>query len=95
MVVLGIAYAATIGGVGSAIGTPANPLAISFLERYTGSEISFAGWFAFGLPMVVLFLPLMAAYLWVVSGAQAPAERFFEAPASPEAQAFLKGELLW
>ena len=51
-VVLGIAYSATIGGVGSAIGTPANPLAISFIERLTGREISFAEWFGFGLPMV-------------------------------------------
>ena len=35
-VVLGIAYAATIGGVGSAIGTPANQLAIRFLDEFTG-----------------------------------------------------------
>jgi len=62
--VLGIAYAATIGGVGSAIGTPANPLAIEFLETYVGRRISFVGWFAYGLPMVVLFLPVMAMYLW-------------------------------
>ncbi len=81
MVVLGIAYAATIGGVGSAIGTPANPLAISFIERFTGREISFAEWFAFGLPMVVLLLPVMAVYLWLVSGVDAPAHRFREAAA--------------
>lgn len=62
--VLGIAYAATIGGVGSAIGTPANPLAIEFLEEFAGRQISFVEWFAFGLPMVVLFLPMMAIYLW-------------------------------
>ena len=51
--VLGIAYAATIGGVGSAIGTPANQLAIEFLDG-----------FGFGLPMTILFLPLMGLYLW-------------------------------
>ena len=62
--VLGIAYAATLGGVGSAIGTPANPLAIEFLESFAGERISFVGWFAYGLPMVVVLLPLMAAYLW-------------------------------
>ncbi len=81
IVVLGIAYAATIGGVGSAIGTPANPLAISFIERFTGREISFAEWFAFGLPMVVLFLPVMAVYLWRISGVEVPAHRFREAAA--------------
>lgn len=63
-VVLGIAYAATIGGVGSAIGTPANPLAISFLRDFVGRQVSFVEWFAFGLPMVALFLPVMGTYLW-------------------------------
>ncbi len=62
--VLGIAYASTIGGVGSAIGTPANQLAIEFLGEFGGREITFVEWFAFGLPMVVLFLPLMGVYLW-------------------------------
>jgi solute carrier family 13 (sodium-dependent dicarboxylate transporter), member 2/3/5 len=62
--VLGIAYAATIGGVGSAIGTPANQLAIEFLGAFGGRTIAFAEWFAFGVPMVVLFLPLMGVYLW-------------------------------
>ncbi|MDA0350785.1 MAG: SLC13 family permease [Chloroflexi bacterium] len=62
--VLGIAYAATIGGVGSAIGTPANPLAIEFLEEFADRQISFVEWFAFGLPMVALFLPVMGGYLW-------------------------------
>lgn len=74
--VLGIAYAATIGGVGSAIGTPANPLAIEFLEEFAGRNISFIEWFAFGLPMVVLFLPVMAAYLWWRFGVHLDATRF-------------------
>ncbi|NNC81763.1 MAG: SLC13/DASS family transporter, partial [Acidimicrobiales bacterium] len=93
VVVLGIAYAATIGGVGSAIGTPANPLAITFLENYTGNEISFAGWFAFGLPMVVLFLPFMALYLWFVSGASTPEDRFHHAKAAAREQRHSAGPL--
>ncbi len=75
-VVLGIAYAATIGGVGSAIGTPANPLAIEFLGAYAGRSVTFAGWFAIGLPMVVLFLPLMGVYLWRRSAVQVDPARF-------------------
>ena len=62
--VLGTAYAATIGGVGSAIGTPANPLAITFLEDVAGVRVTFLGWFAYGLPMVLLFLPVMAVWVW-------------------------------
>jgi len=75
-VVLGIAYAATIGGVGSAIGTPANPLAIDFLEQFTGREISFIGWFAFGVPLLVVFLPLMMGYLWWRGDVTVEAARF-------------------
>ena len=94
IVVLGIAYAATIGGVGSAIGTPANPLAISFIEDLTGREISFAEWFAFGLPMVVTFLPVMAVYLWVTSPVELPAERFREAAAVASEQRDSAGPLV-
>lgn len=78
-VVLGLAYAATIGGVGSAIGTPANLLAIRFVDELTGRQISFVEWFAFGLPLVVLFLPLMGAYLWSVSGVRVDRSRFTDA----------------
>lgn len=79
--VLGIAYAATIGGVGSAIGTPANPLAISFIDDLTGRTVSFVEWFGFGLPMVVAFLPIMGSYLWFVSRVDIDADRMSEAAA--------------
>jgi solute carrier family 13 (sodium-dependent dicarboxylate transporter), member 2/3/5 len=77
--ILGIAYAATVGGVGSAIGTPANPLAIAFLDDFVGRRISFIEWFAIGLPMVIVFLPIMGAYLWWRIGASPDRERFAEA----------------
>ena len=76
--VLGIAYAATIGGVGSAIGTPANQLAIEFLDEFANTKISFAGWFAYGLPMVAVFLPVMAWYLWRTSHVEVDSQRFKE-----------------
>lgn len=63
-VVLGLAYAATIGGVGSPVGTPANPLAMELLGTFAGRQITFLEWFGFGVPMVALFLPIMGAYLW-------------------------------
>ncbi len=80
-VVLGIAYAGTIGGVGSAIGTPANQLAVEFLDTFTGRTISFVEWFAFGLPMVILFLPVMGLYLWWRAGVRVDAEDFAQARA--------------
>lgn len=76
--VLGIAYAATIGGVGSAIGTPANQLAIEFLGEFANRDVAFAEWFLFGLPMVVLFLPIMGWYLWKTSDVRVDGDRFRE-----------------
>ena len=84
--VLGIAYAATIGGVGSAIGTPANQLAIRFIDELAGRSISFVEWFGFGLPLVVLFLPIMGAYLWMTGGVELETERFAVVRAEAVAQ---------
>lgn len=58
VIVLGVAYAATIGGLGTLIGTPTNALAVAFMEQNYGVRLSFADWLVFGLPCVVLLLPL-------------------------------------
>ncbi|MFC7075963.1 SLC13 family permease [Haloarcula halophila] len=55
---LGTAYAASVGGVGTLIGTPPNVVAVAFLDRLVGVEISFAQWLAVGVPIVVVTLPL-------------------------------------
>jgi len=55
---LGIAYAASIGGVGTLIGTPPNLFLASFLKNQLDLEIGFAQWMAIGLPLVAVFLPL-------------------------------------
>ncbi|GAB3312151.1 SLC13 family permease [Haloplanus salinarum] len=55
---LGTAYAASVGGVGTLIGTPPNVVAVAFLDRLVGIEISFVQWLAIGLPIVAVTLPL-------------------------------------
>ena len=55
---LGIAYSASIGGMGTPIGTPPNVLMLSFVKSELGREIGFARWMTFALPLVALFLPL-------------------------------------
>lgn len=62
-VVFGIAYAATIGGLGTLIGTP--PLAIFAATAGTlfGETVSFGGWMLFGVPIVILLLAFTWFYL--------------------------------
>jgi len=56
--VLGIAYAASIGGLGTLIGTPPNALFAAFMSDNYGVEIGFVQWMAFGVPAVLVLVPL-------------------------------------
>ncbi|NVK41192.1 MAG: DASS family sodium-coupled anion symporter [Oceanospirillaceae bacterium] len=58
---LGIAYSASIGGVGTLIGTPPNALLASFLSSNYNIRIDFFTWMKFGIPIVLVMLP--AAWL--------------------------------
>jgi len=60
---LGIAYAASIGGLATLIGTPPNALLAAFVAERTGTEIGFARWMAVGLPVSLLLLPVAWALL--------------------------------
>lgn len=55
---LGVAYAASIGGLGTPVGTPPNALAIGFLQATHGVRISFAEWMRVGVPLVLVATPL-------------------------------------
>jgi sodium-dependent dicarboxylate transporter 2/3/5 len=56
---LGIAYAASIGGIGTLIGTPPNLFLASYVRDNLGTEISFVRWMGIGLPLVIVFLPIV------------------------------------
>ncbi len=60
---LGLAYAASVGGIGTPIGTPPNLIFMQVFEESTGRSISFTQWMSWGVPVVVVMVPLMAAYL--------------------------------
>lgn len=66
---LGIAYAASIGGLGTPIGTPANVIMMQAYQQATGLELSFADWMLWTLPVVVILVPL--AGLWLSRGLSA------------------------
>lgn len=56
--VLGIAYAASIGGLGTPIGTPPNLFVVSFMRETYDIEISFFTWMLFGIPTVIIMVPV-------------------------------------
>ncbi len=55
---LAIAYAATIGGIGTIIGTAPNVFVVSYIRTQMDVEISFAHWMLFAVPLVIVFLPV-------------------------------------
>ncbi len=55
---LGIAYSASIGGLGTIVGSPPNGIAAKQLG------ITFSQWMAFGVPAVIVLLPAMIATLY-------------------------------
>ena len=59
---LGIAYAANIGGIGTPIGTPPNLIFREIYQQTTGEEVLFLTWMSWGVPAVLMLTPLAA--LW-------------------------------
>ena len=55
---LGIAYACSIGGMGTLIGTPPNAFLAGFMLESYGVTIGFAEWMLLGVPLVLVGLPL-------------------------------------
>jgi sodium-dependent dicarboxylate transporter 2/3/5 len=61
---MGIAFAASIGGLGTIVGSPTNAIAIGLLDEIAGVRITFAEWSLYGVPLVLLSIPLAA---WIVA----------------------------
>ncbi len=55
---LGIAYAASIGGLGTPVGTPPNVIFLGIYQEVTGIEFGFLDWMKIGVPVVAVLLPL-------------------------------------
>jgi sodium-dependent dicarboxylate transporter 2/3/5 len=64
---LGVAYAASIGGMATMIGTPPNLVVVGAIRELTGSSVSFVQFMALGLPVTLLLLPLCWFMLVFVS----------------------------
>lgn len=55
---LGIAYAASIGGVSTLIGSPPNALYAAFMQQEYQTPIGFTDWMQLALPVAMIFLPV-------------------------------------
>lgn len=93
---LGIAYAASIGGIGTIIGTPPNVFLASFIQSNLGQEISFVRWMGVGLPLVAVFLPLawlmLTRVLYPLRGERIEGSRAVTERAYQELGAMSRGE---
>lgn len=61
---LAVAYAANVGGMGTKIGTGTNSIFAGFVQARLGYDLTFLGYLAIGLPLVVLLLPVVWWVLW-------------------------------
>lgn len=60
---LSIAYAASIGGIATLIGTPPNAIFASLSKSLVGLDVSFAQWLLVGLPVSAISLFVMWLYM--------------------------------
>ncbi len=72
---MGIAFAASIGGLGTIVGSPTNAIAVGLLDKIVGVRITFAEWSLYGIPMVLIGTPLAA---WIVARVQNVADHPFD-----------------
>lgn len=57
-VMMGIAFAASIGGLGTLVGSPTNAIAAGLIEKQLGLTITFLDWMRFGVPVVLIAIPV-------------------------------------
>ena len=76
---MGIAFAASIGGLGTIVGSPTNGIAVALVDNMTGTRITFAQWMLYGVPVVLLGIPLAA---WIIARVQRVADHPFDIDAA-------------
>jgi len=76
VLLLGIAYAASVGGLGTLVGTPPNALLAGYMTEVHGRTVGFGEWMLVGIPLVVVLLPvtwfLLTRIVYPVGGAEIP-----------------------
>ncbi|AQA00426.1 C4-dicarboxylate ABC transporter [Sphingopyxis sp. QXT-31] len=88
-VMMGIAFAASIGGLGTLVGSPTNAIAAGLIEKALGLRISFLDWAIYGVPVVLLATP---AAMLIVARVQRLSAHPFDGQA---AAAALGNQAIW
>jgi sodium-dependent dicarboxylate transporter 2/3/5 len=88
-VMMGIAFAASIGGLGTLVGSPTNAIAAGLIEKALGLRISFLDWAIYGVPVVLLATP---AAMWILARVQRLADHPFDGRAAASA---LGNQAVW
>jgi sodium-dependent dicarboxylate transporter 2/3/5 len=60
-------FGASVGGMGTPVGTPPNLIGIGMLEKLVGVQVTFFQWMALGVPLVVLLFVYLVAQFYVTS----------------------------
>ena len=55
---LGVAYAASIGGMATPVGSPTNLIGIGYVQNEFGRAVEFTEWMALGLPAAIVIIPV-------------------------------------
>lgn len=76
---MGIAFAASIGGLATLVGSPTNAIAAGIIERSVGLRLDFLTWASFGVPLVLVAIPLC---WWILMRVQKVAPGDFDAHAA-------------
>jgi solute carrier family 13 (sodium-dependent dicarboxylate transporter), member 2/3/5 len=63
---MGIAFAASIGGLGTLVGSPTNAIAAGLIAKSVGYQIDFVTWALYGMPVVIIGIPLAWKILMTV-----------------------------
>jgi sodium-dependent dicarboxylate transporter 2/3/5 len=66
VLILGVAYAANIGGLATLVASPTNAIAAGIIERSLGLRITFLDWALFGVPLAIVSLPIAIGALMMV-----------------------------
>jgi sodium-dependent dicarboxylate transporter 2/3/5 len=62
-IAISIAYSASIGGIGTIVGSTPNGIAVSMLKQQNIANMTFASWLPYGIPILILVLTFAYFYL--------------------------------